>query len=1349
MSEINNKYSEIIKDNKIDENEFDNFIKIKFKGLSNSQKEKLQVQYDNLENKIEESEEKIIDISKNELSLLKELFKPENKEEIQNIDKLAEYFNISDRSKLDQVKSKLLKAGLQPSQFLNSFKNHIESKLLWLNELEKWEEYLNKIKESIWKKFINLESEFKTLESKVSDWKSIYDYKWDLDDIIQDSFNSINTELLPSVEMLIKQWWKTDKIKWAWAWVQNDKLEETIKMLESDVLENWDFDKTWESWELIDANTNTWNTFDTDSIIEWSTDSAILWHEWINSLEETSLLSEADKKIEAEATAAIIWYVLAMLVPVAWDIASLPADAQDLLWTQDGLISVLKQSWHIPENYNRVNHLADRILWWVWIIASIAVLVWAWIVVNKAIKSWKLAKYTNRLKKLGIPKAKAEKMIEKAYESNKIEIIKKTDKKEDIKWKNIKKNELLENKNQIKYKNNIEWTNENLLKIHENELKNIENELNILVTQYKRYIEIENKYWGKNNISSYYVPPWLDYKIRKLEYDNDIKELKKIDWPYYSIEKNINKYLNLYFTKKFPSPNIYEKQSNNIPNNIQEIIETLWGKVNWYKLEINYRTKPILKLDSKETNDFLDSTFFHVTHSNIFEEIYKWNWLKSWSLLQKNKNSNIYWSWWISVEETQIFFSRNDYINYWSLNPRRWTTTTIDYYESMKLENKVFFASSFRDLANKWYWIQLPTNKEFENPVLWYSVIDKNKSWTNIDTKDLYCFIPEKTYNKKIQELKKLWYEQNFIDKYIVKIPLDIIEKQVNIKLDKKWFEITSIREEYIDIQTRNQKNIKEYIDNYFKNNIESSIDKNWLITTETLGKKQHFFFKKYNKTEWLNPEIVKRNAKLKPKERIDKASQLIENNFSPEQEKAILEAHNIWKNRIEAGINNYSYAEIKEKYLILKEVWFTKSEIKILMDNGIVGKEPWISIFDKLKWLLWIKESFENKLTNFNSWDIIEVNTWNSVYVFEKLDNWNYKSVWWNNEKLIWNIINKEENIIISDHLTMQFWWIQTSEIKSVNKLEKSNIINDISSAKSIEELLNIIEKKGKIWNYNSDYLIDLIYKYINWVNDVKLENITRTSWLRDTVARLKNNDLIEKSRLRQLWPNWLNSVTKQWNVWNCYFVAWLNTLKNHPNWWNILKDMILIKWNWNYEVNFKWYNKVIIITKNDINEMWKAKIETNNIWDLIIERAHARVINEERWWKNGETFYLKWNDYNHAGWHSDKVLSLLLWDEVNSFKSSSNIKTYIKKWFNEYDFMWLYSKLEKTDKDFYNVKDFNWKNIKIHYSHAYSIKNIDKERWIIDVINPHNSWVTLTFNIKEIENIFSTFFWWAYKKK
>ena len=251
------------------------------------------------------------------------------------------------------------------------------------------------------------------MESKILEWKTIYDYKWDMDNIVQDSFNSINTELFPSVELLIKAWGEIDQRKWSWAWVQNDKLEETLKMLDADILKNWDFDKTFLSWEIIDANTNTWNTFDTDWVIEGSTDSAILWAEWIHALKETSLLSEADKKLEAEATAAIIWYILAMLVPVAWDIASLPADTQDLIWTQDWLISVLKQSWQIPENYNRVNHLTDRILWWVWLIASIAILIWAWVALNKVIKSWKLSKYINRLKKLGIKNP--EKMLENSF----------------------------------------------------------------------------------------------------------------------------------------------------------------------------------------------------------------------------------------------------------------------------------------------------------------------------------------------------------------------------------------------------------------------------------------------------------------------------------------------------------------------------------------------------------------------------------------------------------------------------------------------------------------------------------------------------------------------------------------------------------------------------------------------------------------------------------------------------------------------------------------------------------------------------------------------------------------------
>ncbi len=592
-------------------------------------------------------------------------------------------------------------------------------------------------------------------------------------------------------------------------------------MLNSEVLENWDFDKTWTSWEIIDANTNTWNIFDTDAMIDGSTDKAILSHEWINEIENINTLSEKDKKIEAEATAAIIWYVLAMLVPVAWDIESLPADIQDILWSQDGLIQVLKQTWQLPENYNRVNHLSDKLLGVVWVIASITVIIWVWIGINKILKSWKLAKYTNRLKKLWVKNP--EKMIEKAF------------------------------------------------------------------------------------------------------------------------------------------------------------------------------NKSILKKEIKQKN----------------------------------------------IDQTKI-------------------------------------------------------------------------------------------------------------------------------------------------------------------------------------------------------------NSELK----------------------------------------------------------------------------------------------------NSKPWDIIEINTWNSIYVFKKINSKTYESVWWSNENLIWNIINKQENLIITNNWKIKFWWIETSVIKSINKLENPNKINDISSAKSIEELLKIIESKWKIWNYKSDYLIDLIYKYINWVNNVKLENITRTDWLRNIVALLKNNDLIKKSSLRQLWPNWLDSTTKQWQIWNCYFVAWLNTLKNHPNWWNILKKMIKIKWHWVYEVNFKWYNKPIIITKNDLNEMWKAKIETNNIWDLIIERAHAKIINKQRWWKSGETFINNLNDFNHAWGHSDEVLDLLLWNEVTSFRVKNKFNKYINKWFEKYDFMWLYSKLEKTDKNFYNIKDYNWKNIKIYYSHAYSIKNINKQNWSIDIINPHDSSVTLKFKIKELENNFSTFFWGEYKK-
>jgi hypothetical protein len=84
------------------------------------------------------------------------------------------------------------------------------------------------------------------------------------------------------------------------------------------------------------------------------------------------------------------------------------------------------------------------------------------------------------------------------------------------------------------------------------------------------------------------------------------------------------------------------------------------------------------------------------------------------------------------------------------------------------------------------------------------------------------------------------------------------------------------------------------------------------------------------------HPDLVRENAKLDDKARIPKASELLKEKILTEaQEKAILEAHNQ-----EGTIYNLTSQQIRARVEILQHAGFTGSEIRILFENGIVGKK-------------------------------------------------------------------------------------------------------------------------------------------------------------------------------------------------------------------------------------------------------------------------------------------------------------------------------------------------------------------------------------------------------------------------
>jgi len=395
MLETNNTFQEIVKDNKISETEFNTFIEEKFKWLNEQSKQKLKNTYQKLKETFDKKWEQVKEITKTELDFLKALFLPENKEEVTDLPKLAEYFNI-EQNKLEEVSSKLLSIWLKPAKFLNKYKNFIEKNIEWLEK-----KYLDKIKLSIWKKFLSLDIK-KLFEENVwwlKKWEPTKNARWIINEEIKSNFDFIDKQLLPSVVLWLKN--KKEKI---YIWVRDkslykvwDKLSEIEKMLNAEVLENWDFDKTFfSSWEIIDSKTNTWNIFDawakTASLTNPWIDKNYLKRKGIKIPKTPELLSEQDKKIEKDA----IKKMMALIITLSgWAVTTWPAwalfdtwyNAIDFFKKEDLAISILKQlpdPYWIPKEFHMKKTFLDNLWAFIWMIP----LTWPAL---KTIKVWKLA----------------------------------------------------------------------------------------------------------------------------------------------------------------------------------------------------------------------------------------------------------------------------------------------------------------------------------------------------------------------------------------------------------------------------------------------------------------------------------------------------------------------------------------------------------------------------------------------------------------------------------------------------------------------------------------------------------------------------------------------------------------------------------------------------------------------------------------------------------------------------------------------------------------------------------------------------------------------------------------------
>lgn len=181
------------------------------------------------------------------------------------------------------------------------------------------------------------------------------------------------------------------------------------------------------------------------------------------------------------------------------------------------------------------------------------------------------------------------------------------------------------------------------------------------------------------------------------------------------------------------------------------------------------------------------------------------------------------------------------------------------------------------------------------------------------------------------------------------------------------------------------------------------------------------------------------------------------------------------------------------------------------------------------------------------------------------------------------------------------------------------------------------------------------------------------------------RNQDSINKDPiLAWLWPN-IHRWMQQWPVWNCYFVAAMNAIKTHSQWYELLKWMIEQLPNEDYRVFFRGINRYTDISMADIHGMWDEKMEWS-LGDHVLERAYWRL-RFNKLWTNFKTWFsfeeatesglrrmpahgstlraVTTRGYKvHEFWSSVDVFSDFFGDIVNTESHGLWVIPWVKKW-------------------------------------------------------------------------------------
>lgn len=527
-----------------------------------------------------------------------------------------------DEKKLDELNN-LIKENwlnLDLNQFLNSYKTYIENNLVW--KINK--KHLEKIIESISYKFNEISKiineRIAWVDEQIEEWdykkedreKEIQNQRWIINSKFQDIFSEINNKVIPASLILTKNTSSS----------YVDKVLEAKDMFNADVLEDWEFDKTWKSGEIWDANVNNWNTFD----LSEERDAKFLKSHGIEWMKELpNLLNEKDSKIEENATIAYFSYVFISMIPYLWAWLSIPADLTDLFSDEEWVIKILRWMWIVNEDYRMEKSMLDNILGWVWLLLTAfwiqSIAKWWKIIKNGSkldkIWVWKLEDWlVSMWKKLGLSQEKINGALDLFRKSKKIEQKKTVDNINNLEESKKLLSELKEKhkktlwrfvtkEDRKKYWMEVNSRNKDLIKKIEDQIKEIEtNPKSFKENKYSKVSEENsknNKLKNKTDESSETI------KNNKTEISEKAKKFVSSN-P--SMKKRIEarkKEINTAFEKEF-NKNISEGKSFNtiIDNKEVQISLKDWDyRISWDSKIYESKSEILDKISYKTKKDLL------------------------------------------------------------------------------------------------------------------------------------------------------------------------------------------------------------------------------------------------------------------------------------------------------------------------------------------------------------------------------------------------------------------------------------------------------------------------------------------------------------------------------------------------------------------------------------------------------------------------------------------------------------------------------------------------------------------------------------------------------------------------